>query len=91
MLSRISLIENGHNVVLQRLRSWFDAAVLQKKTGGATVKEDIEVPRRGYDTKDVETMNKALDVSEGGGSKRVFVVLVLIIAIGAAVWMIAGR
>ena len=55
------------------------------------MKEDIEVPRRGYDTKDVETMNKALDVSEGGGSKRVFVVLVLIIAIGAAVWMIAGR
>jgi hypothetical protein len=54
------------------------------------VKEDIEVPGRGYDTKDVETMSRTVPPS-GRSGRKAFVVLVLIVAVAAAVWMVAGR
>ncbi len=50
--------------------------------------EDIEVPRRGYDTKDVETMTREHEASRGGGGKRLLVIVVLIAAIVAAIWLI---
>jgi hypothetical protein len=52
--------------------------------------EEIEVPRRGYDTKDVEAMARALEAAEGGGSRKTVVLLLFCAAIGAAIWLIAG-
>jgi hypothetical protein len=56
-----------------------------------TMSEDIEVPRRGYDTKDVEAMSRALDTTESGGARKVLVGVVLVLAVVAAVWLIAMR
>ena len=53
--------------------------------------DDIEVPRRGYDTKDVESMSKSLEVSEGGRGKRILVFAVLVVAIAVSVWLITAR
>ena len=54
--------------------------------------DDIEVPRRGYDTKDVEAMSRALDAAHRGRSKRAPVVIVLVVvAVIVAVWLLVGR
>jgi hypothetical protein len=54
--------------------------------------EDIEVPRRGYDTKDVESMTHALDTpASAKGGKRFLVVLTLLLGVAMAAWLIAGR
>ena len=53
--------------------------------------EDIEVPKRGYDTKDVETMTKEHEASGGGRGKRILVIVVLLVAIVTAIWLIVGR
>ena len=55
--------------------------------------DDIEVPRRGYDTKDVEAMSRALDSTSAraGKGRRLLVLVLLVVAIGIAVWLIAAK
>jgi hypothetical protein len=53
--------------------------------------DDLEQPRRGYDTKDVETMARALDAAEGGRSRKPAAMAILAAAILAALWFIVFR
>jgi hypothetical protein len=57
------------------------------------MKDEIEVPRRGYDTKDVETMTRDLDVLESASArkKKTIVLVLLIVAAVVAMWLIATR
>jgi hypothetical protein len=52
--------------------------------------DEIETPRRGYDTKDVETMSRELEATGVGATKKWVVLAVLVVAAGAALWLI-GR
>jgi hypothetical protein len=56
-----------------------------------TMSEDLEVPRRGYDTKDVEAMAKEQEAARPRGSRKVLVIVLLALAIAVATWFIALR
>jgi hypothetical protein len=53
--------------------------------------DDIEVPRRGYDTKDVEAMSRAADAAEAGSRKTTPVVIGVVIAVAAVLWFLLTR
>ena len=53
--------------------------------------DDIEVPRRGYDTEDVESLARTLEHPEQGGSRRGIILVVIAIAAAAGMYLLAGR
>lgn len=55
------------------------------------MKEDIELPRRGYDTQDLEAMSRAMDGPDGRAGRRGMVMMVLASAIATAIWLLVGR
>jgi hypothetical protein len=52
------------------------------------MKDDIELPRRGYDTKDVEEMTAEHEAASSGAGRRTAVLVVLIVAAAIVIWLI---
>jgi len=56
------------------------------------MRDNIELPGRGYDTRDVETMARALAAAEGSGSNgKLMTVVVLCAAVVAVVLFVVVR
>jgi hypothetical protein len=53
--------------------------------------DDLELPRRGYDTEDVKTLTREMEGSALAGKRKQLVLWVLIIAAAAAIWLIGSR
>jgi hypothetical protein len=50
--------------------------------------EDIELPRRGYDTKDVEAMTREQEAADGGARGKAPLVIGLVLVVAIAVWVL---
>jgi hypothetical protein len=51
----------------------------------------VELPRRGYDTRDVEALARESRESHSGGVGRLVVVVLIIAMLGAIVWYAMAR